>query len=174
MEKDDEQLIPTQAELFFVYQSLESRRSSYDSMLWQTTAIALTAQSFLLTIALGPNSKSSVRLATAMLSFAISLMAMQLMAKHRWGEMLDSVLLEGLENKLGITKVLGVSPHDRLKGRVISGISEETTKRLSPTWIRNRSSYLIWQLGLSLFGATSLGVILVVVLGHANQIFGHA
>ena len=42
----------------FAYEMLAERRNQQDSMLWQAPALALTAQAFLLTIALGGNAVS--------------------------------------------------------------------------------------------------------------------
>lgn len=172
MDNNEGQATPTRTELYFVYQSLESRRATYDSMVWQTTAISLAAQSFLLTLALGRDSRSSVRVIAAVLSFMISLMTMQLMAKHRWGEILDSQLLENLERRLGFFEVFSVLPHDKLGGRIPLNISVENAKRLRSTWVRSKSSYRIWQFGLSLFGMTSLGIVVAVMVGYATSAFG--
>lgn len=172
MTNPDEQNVPSRAELYFVYQSLESRRATYDTMVWQTTAISLAAQSFLLTLALGRDSRSAVRIVAALLSFAISLMTMQLMAKHRWGEILDSQLLENLETELGFQAVFGVLPHNKLDKRIPLTTSPKNRKRLESTWTRRRSSYRIWQFGLMLFGLTSLGIVVLVAFGSAASIFG--
>ncbi len=66
-----------------VWQTVASRRASIDAMRWQTPALGMTAQAFLLTLALAPDSSRLARLLASALSLILALMVMQLMAKHR-------------------------------------------------------------------------------------------
>lgn len=169
----DELSTPTRGELFFAYQALTSRRTGYDSMLWQTPALGLTAQAFLMTLALAPTSKPSVRFIAAFLSLVLSIITMQLMAKYRVFEKLDSLLLERFEAKLGLSAWLEVRPHGLRTQRLHHDDEKEHSDLVDLGWFRKRQSYLVWQFGLALFGVTSLMIMALVVLGLADKAFGH-
>ena len=181
---EDAKLIPTQAELYFVYQTVASRRVAYDSMMWQTPALGLTAQAFLLTLALEATSRSLVRFIAASLSLVLSLITMQLMAKHRLFEVLDSKLLARFEDKLGISDWLEVHPHGPKESRrdesERTGENEKSLPKWiswlrwftrGPKWFWRKSSFLVWQFGLASFGMISIGIMIVVITGHSNSLF---
>ena len=74
-------------------------------MLWQTPALAMTAQAFLLTIAYG-NGSEIARIVTACLGVAVAFMSMQLMSKHRFLKRIDEHKAQDLEDEL---KLLGIA-----------------------------------------------------------------
>lgn len=80
------------------YQLLAVRRQNYDSMLWQTPVISLTAQAFLFTIALS-NGDKPARFIASLLAFITALASAQLLAKHRYFEIYYSKLLESVERE---------------------------------------------------------------------------
>ena len=181
---EDVPLIPTQAELYFVYQTVASRRVAYDSMMWQTPALGLTAQAFLLTLALEATSRSLVRFIAASLSFVLSFITMQLMAKHRSFEVIDSKMLARFENKLGISDWLEVHPHGPKECRkhesdIVTAHGKSLPKALhwfrwfakGPRWFWGKSSFLVWQFGLASFGLISIGIMIVVITGHSDSLF---
>lgn len=45
---------PSREEMLVMYQVVAARRQNFDAMVWQVPALSLTAQAFLLVIALGP------------------------------------------------------------------------------------------------------------------------
>jgi hypothetical protein len=71
-------------ELVLIWQTLAARRVSYDTMMWQTPALGMTAQAFLLTLALGGQTTTTGRMVAAVLAAALAAMTMQLLAKHRY------------------------------------------------------------------------------------------
>ncbi len=73
-----------------LYEVVAARRLQWDALLWQVPALSLTAQAFLLTIVLGPNSSRFARIVSAVLSLAAALMSMQLMASDRRAEVTDA------------------------------------------------------------------------------------
>ena len=77
-----------------VFETMEGKRHSLDQMMWQTPALALVAQSFLLTIGLGHESSWSARLVAVTLGIVTALGSIQLMLKHRFHEELHSWWLE--------------------------------------------------------------------------------
>lgn len=176
--------IPTREELFLVYQTLAPRRTGYDAMLWQTPALALMAQAFLMTLALAYESKPLVRLIAALLGLILSVLTMQLMARYRLFEKLDSLLLDRLEETLGLCSALQLRPHGRIYDRLHVDDSEKFSKRRRARWSREKASkqdspsgcgitsYCVWQVGLASFGVTSLVIMGMVLLGSAQKAFG--
>ena len=82
---------------------------------------------------------------------------MQLMAKHRLHEEIDSRLAEKLEREIGLQAAIGFVPHEppRKRGAVV-GVKSNAFVR--------RSSYRIWSSGLALFAIAAFGVIVTTLL----------
>ncbi len=154
-----------------IYQTLGARRLGYDSMMWQVPALSFTAQAFLLTIALGGGIGVS-RLTSAALALIIALISMQLMAKHRFNEEIDSRLLEAFERRLDIEGIFGCPPHAPPGKRMRTvntgaGIFQGMSPVRRP-WYVAISSYNLWQRGLGLFACTSVAIIVVNVVYLAH------
>ena len=143
--------------LLAVYQSLSARRLGYDTRIWQVPALSFTAQAFLMTIALSKDSHSAACLTAATLSFVVALMSMQLMSKHRFLEVMDSILMEKIEDKIDMETAIGFKPHSRIETR-----SNQT--KVKPNCFVRYSSYRIWQTGLALFALTALGIIGITIV----------
>jgi hypothetical protein len=111
------------------------------------TVVSLTAQAFLLTIALGADTTNPARSVAALLSLLAALASLQLMSKHRHMEVLDSKLLEEHEK---ICKNIGYA--------VVSGRARTINENTS--WLARRSSYKVWLALLSAF-AFAAGMILI-------------
>lgn len=80
-----------------VYQAVVARRMQWDNLLWQVPTLSLTAQAFLFTIALGPDTTRVSRTIAAVLSIVISFLSVTLMARHRQAELSDAHWLEDFE-----------------------------------------------------------------------------
>ncbi len=91
-----------------VYTALAARRTAFDTLMWQIPTIGLTAQAFLLTIALGAGSSRWARMVAGSLALVTALVAIQTMAKHRVNERTDSLILERVEKTFGIRNCSGV------------------------------------------------------------------
>lgn len=131
-----------------LYAIVANRRCNYDSMLWQTPVISLTAQAFLLTIALGSNSSALARCISACLAFITAFSSLHLMIKHRLGEESDSRGLEKFEKEN-----FNCKPIHR--------------QRNHGNYIYNYSAYIIWRLILALFGLTSLAIFIIAIVKPA-------
>jgi hypothetical protein len=92
----------SQTRVEVLLQTGEARRSSLDQMMWQVPALSLTAQSFLLTIALGHDTRWVGRVLAALLGLIAALAAIQLLLKHRYHELLYSHWLDRFEDELGL------------------------------------------------------------------------
>lgn len=147
-----------------VYQALSARRLGYDTMMWQVPALSFTAQAFLLTIALGGGLGVN-RLVSAALALVIALISMQLMAKHRFNEEIDSRLLERFERSTRIDSAFGSPPHAPLNQRMRAVTSKpgqsDGMAKVRRHWYVHMSSYRLWMRGLALFALTSCAIIAV-------------
>jgi hypothetical protein len=151
---------PVPLEILISYQVQASRRLGYDTLMWQTPALSLTAQSFLFAAALSSNVTAAARLIAMSLALIISIISIQLMTKHRHHEKLDSLTLEIMEQQHGLLPL-----HRRSRERS-SGAG------LSENWFVRTSSFRVWILGLSLFGVAALGIIAVTILQMIGILHG--
>lgn len=121
------------------------------------TGLGLTAQAFLLTIALGAGSSRLARLIASALALVVALMSGQLMDKHRAVEEADSILLQRLERALRVESFAGALPHAK---------PAELVTQLGRPWgaWRRASSYRIWRAGLFLFGAAAVAIFMVALI----------
>jgi len=144
-----------------IYQSLAARRLGYDTLMWQVPVLSLTAQAFLFTIALSSGSSPWARIVASTLSFAVAIISIQLMAKHRFHEEIDGKLTEKLERELRLDSTIGFAPHamPRVRAKVVN---------VRSNWFVQRSSYRIWRSGLALFALAALGIIVVTIVSLVN------
>lgn len=159
-----------------VWQTMAARRSGYDLLMWQTPALGMTAQAFLLTLALGHDSTRWARLISALLSMMLSLMVMQLMAKHRRNEMLESLRLRELEDRFGMAKSIGFLPHDGPEKRDVTyhQYVHQRLRRTTPGPIAfwKMGSYALWMYGLWLFTLVAAAIVVLALAGIARTAFG--
>lgn len=83
-----------------------SQFSSYTTLLWQVPALALTGQSFLLTIALMSGSSHGARLAASGLAIGIAVSSSVLMHYHRGQSINYGELASRITEMLGMTELL--------------------------------------------------------------------
>jgi disulfide bond formation protein DsbB len=126
-----------------------SRRIGYDSLIWQTPVLGLTAQAFLFTAALSHDNTRLARLIAAVLAFIASALSIQFMSKHRHHEMIDNLLLQKLEQDNGWLP-LHAKPSERA---AVVGLDRN--------WLVERSSYSVWRYGLLAF---AVGAFLLIVI----------
>jgi hypothetical protein len=127
------------------------RRNQQDAMLWQTPALALTAQAFLLTIALGGNGISVfARALAAGLGLVVAVISMQLMAKHRYLRELDNAWLTVMEQEIGLRPVAA--------GGMDAGVGPQRSLA------RRIRSYVVWEAGLALFALTNVAILLITIV----------
>lgn len=162
------------SELLTVWETLSNRRMNYDSMLWQTPTLGMTAQAFLLTLSLAGDTSSLGRVTAASLSAAISLMVMQLMVKHRRHEMLDARQLKRLEDEIGLPRNL----FPRLPHGKINEKDEETLlvdNEIGELGIGVRAllkyrSFSVWFYGQFLFLSVAVAIVATEVLGGGSTL----
>jgi hypothetical protein len=127
------------------YAAIAARAQSYNALQWQTPALALAAEAFLLQIALGPLSTALARLVASALNFMLSLLCIQLMAKHREMQIDDRITLTNLEKRLGLP-TYHKKPH-------LGDL---------PRWKQLRSTNL-WIVGFLVLALVALGIFCVTL-----------
>jgi hypothetical protein len=145
-----------------LYQAIVARRLQWDNLLWQVPVLSLTAQAFLLTIALGHDSSNWARLLAGGLSFLAALVSMVLMAGHRHAELTDAAWLARYEA-------------DHFRGNVFHGLAYKIARDATPmlrsdeqagprSWFprffagfAQRRTFNYWMGCLMVFGLTGLG-----------------
>lgn len=121
------------------YSVLNSRRDSFNSLLWQTPVLSLTAQAFLFTIILSADSATTGRLVASLLAFVTAVVSVQLLAKHRFMEKRHAELL---------------AQHERTLGRF--EVNSEDSFKSNVRYIQ-QSSYRLWMLALVAFAISAAG-----------------
>lgn len=128
------------------YGALNSRRDSYNSLLWQTPVLSLTAQAFLFTIALSKDVTVTGRKIAASLALIVAIASIQLLTKHRFGEVYHAKLLQRIEKERGLMQI---------NARPVPMIT-----RNPETWLAKLRSYWIWFFLLLGFGICALIIII--------------
>lgn len=106
------------------YGLLNSRRDSFNNLLWQTPVLSLTAQAFLFSIILSASTTTTARLFAAAISIATALASVQLLTKHRIMEAEHARMLHNYEEDFGLFAV--------------------NKKPIFKTWYTRLSSYWVW------------------------------
>ena len=146
---DDSELI--------LYQVVASRQQSYEDNMWQAPGLALTAQAFLMTIALGAETDRLARMAAGLLAAMISLISIQLLLRHRVGAVADAIWLEEFEQSHGWTVV-----HDRSNKRFKRmGIQVHGLARMR--------SHRIWIYGLITFAVVGVASAFSAVFSNGGM-----
>lgn len=151
-------------------ESAESRRNTTDQMMWQVPVLSLTAQSFLLTIALSSGT-SPGRIISSLLAAVAAIAAIQLLLKHRFVELTYSHVLQRLEEDSGLPPLHGAPaslhtwawPGGTHSWNTI-GPRWKIVKR-SRRWLVNRRSPAIWTATLTIFATTDIGIAVAVSFG---------
>jgi ADP-ribose pyrophosphatase YjhB (NUDIX family) len=112
-----------------------SKIGGAQSLMWQTPGLALTAQAFLMTLALAPGSSNLARAFASGLNIMMAALCFQLMQKHRAMELSDRKALENIEGIEGMMLV-----HASLELKV---------------WLKRFPSHKPWQVGFVVFGLVS-------------------
>jgi hypothetical protein len=128
------------------YEVLSTRTTAQNALIWQTPALALTAQAFLLTIALGADTSTLARCMSSALAVVLSVLSWQLMLKHAVIAHRDRDRLEKMESDLGMP--------------VLHGKDAFTDE----TFWKRPSSQKMWRRGLLIFGVVAAAVFVVALV----------
>lgn len=127
-----------------VYENLNRRRDSFNQLLWSAPSISLVAQSFLFSVILNNDTGTVARIISAVLAASISVVSIQLLAKHRFNEREIAIELDKIEqhsNRYRANRILAPK-----------------------TWLEKQSSYWWWTVMLWLFGITAIAIIFIMLI----------
>lgn len=145
-----------------IYAAVAARRAGFDHMVWQVPIISLTAQAFLFTIALGPDTAMLARCLSSGLGFVVAVLSMILMARHRQADIADAAWLEGLEANRRSRRKLRA--HGEPWRRRRNDTDVHPGHPASPLNLAKRApAFLIWEFGLALFGAASVAIFVIAL-----------
>jgi hypothetical protein len=130
-----------------VYQAVAARRVQWDVLLWQVPALSLTAQAFLLTIALGADTSRASRLLAAGLGVAAAFLSLHLFIRQRQAELVDARWLADYEQEHFGATAHGPGWQQERNATVIQGY---------PRILARLPAFPVWQVALILFGVVDL------------------
>lgn len=162
----------------FSYEMLLLQQMEEHSHMWQTPALGLTAQAFLLTISLDTSNTTSSRALAAALGAVVALLSVQLMIKHEFHLRLDRWQLRRLEDRLGIEPIVlrgwGYAEKDGSYTR--PSITGPEGDLLGPqmTRLSKARSSRWWKHGLGGFVVVNVGLFLSLVAAPAWRLAEHA
>lgn len=136
-----------------VYAAIATRRLQWDNMVWQVPVTSLTAQAFLLTIALDDMSSKAARIAASGLAVIAAILAVQLMTRHRQAEITDAHWLWRYEETH--------HSHHVVHGPAWRQRRNQQDPEVWPIfrWLRRLPGFATWAIGLSLFGLVALATL---------------
>jgi len=147
---------PTEAAVLAAYAAIAARRAQWDSLVWQVSTLALTAQAFLFTIALTQGNDAWARMISSVPSLNITVISILLMARQRQAEIHDANWLERVERD--VLNLGSLSAHGLLfrasrdQQRLNAGVIGDMIPLMH--------MFSVWVVGLSLFG---VGDIIVII-----------
>lgn len=145
-----------------IFQTAEEKRHTLDQMMWQVPAISLTAQSFLLTIALGSGVPWLGRITAAGLGLVAAAAAIQLLLKHRYHEKMHSQWLEVFAAARGWPPLHG--PGVEQFAYQYRGGSHPW--RALPRWkLAKHRSPKVWVFALAAFGFLDFAILVAGLIG---------
>jgi hypothetical protein len=153
-----------------LYDMVAQRRLQWDSLLWQVPVLSLTAQAFLLTIALSPDSKQFPRALASALAFVAAVLAMHLMSRDRQAEITDAHWLRDYEETNFGVSFTG-RPWQEARAKVdVLGHTQDAgpPTRVLTTMVRPLANalarfggFVVWMCGFALFAAASAAIFVI-------------
>lgn len=137
-----------------IYAALAARRTQFDILLWQAPVLSLTAQAFLMTVALGSGVPLYSRTIACLLSVVVSFLTVQILTRHRQAEVTDAHWLRDLEK--------GAAAEYQVHGPGWQARRNATSPEVGPfNWFAKLPGYYTWAIGLSLFGVASMATLIL-------------
>lgn len=130
---------------------------SYTTMLWQVPALGLTAQAFLMTIALGSPISDDARIAASALSIIIAWASQRLMHSQRGRAINQAELARRVSSELSLKQFLG--------GDFALEDAEPKRTNAQDVWQVDHRIYAMWKICMLIFGAINTVVIISVLWG---------
>jgi len=183
------QSFPTEEQKLSLLAIFAGQFGSYATMVWQVPALSLTAQSFLLTIALTNGNSDGATYISAGLSIGIAFASFQLMHNQRAHQICHGELAYRLAQELELAAHMGGpievsdSRPEMLPSRIASAYTTarsrlppqpKSPRDLPPSQLRDANSvwrdvdhsiYGTWKLLMGLFGVADVVIIFSTILG---------
>ncbi|HEY5528720.1 MAG TPA: hypothetical protein VIL51_04625 [Thermoleophilia bacterium] len=141
-----------------IYGALAARRTQFDNLLWQAPVLSLTAQAFLMTVALGSGVPLYSRTVACLLSIIVAFLSVHILTRHRQAEITDAHWLRDLEKRAAVEY--------RVHGPGWQKRRNATSPEAGPfNWFARLPGYYTWAIGLSLFGVASLVTLILAWVG---------
>jgi hypothetical protein len=140
------------------YERCFQRWLNMNGQVWQVPALAMTAQAFLFTIMLSPETGQWPRVLSAALAFVVSFMSVHLIRKHRHHQSLDYGRMIELEEELGMTMSFAQSAwrdDPAWAGEIRKKLTGDRELQL---YEQNRSSVDVWVWGFWIFAVAAVFV----------------
>lgn len=170
-----EQPFPTDEQKLSLLTIFASQFGSYATMVWQVPALSLTAQSFLLTIALSQGNSDGAKYISAVLSIGIAFASFQLMHDQRAHQICHGELAYRLAKELRLAAHMSgpIELSDSRPEMLPAGIASAGAA-LAPSQRRDavsvwrdvdHSIYGTWKFLMGLFGVADVVIIISTALG---------
>ncbi|HEV7942457.1 MAG TPA: hypothetical protein VGP17_06610 [Solirubrobacteraceae bacterium] len=170
-----EQPFPTDEQKLSLLAIFAGQFGSYATMVWQVPALSLTAQSFLLTIALTHGNSDGAKYISAVLSIGIAFASFQLMHDQRAHQICHGELASRLAQELRLASHMGGpievsdSRPEMLPARIASadaGLEPSQPRNADSVWKDvDHSIYGTWKFLMGLFGVADVVIIFSTALG---------
>jgi hypothetical protein len=151
---------PTADNLISLLGVYATQFGSYTTLVWQVPALSLTAQSFLLTIALGSDSTKYARLIASGLSVVISWASYALLHDQRGHAINHGELAKRISEKLDLKQITD--------GDFTVDDAKPVTTNAEIVWTAvDHLIYGAWRFAIALFFVADLIIIISVLLGRS-------
>jgi hypothetical protein len=184
-----EQQFPSDEDKLSLLTVFAGQFSSYATMVWQVPALSLTAQSFLLTIALTHGNSDGAKYISAVLSIGIAYASFQLMHDQRAHQICHGDLAHRLAKELRLATLLGgpievsdsrpemvpsqIASADAAVRSMLSlpakerpGLAPSERRNANSVWLDvDHSIYGTWKFLMGLFGVADVVIIVSTALG---------
>lgn len=147
------------------YELLFMRTLNDNSNLWQTPVLAMTAQAFLLTIALNSSADWKAKAVAAAFGMVVAAASAHLIIKHRFFLDIDIDFMEELENELGL--------HPLAKRGWAFTNQVYSRRGKSPSYLQTISSFQLWRTLLIMFVVVDAALLVLALLqSETGEHFG--
>lgn len=144
---------------------------SYTTLLWQVPALSLTAQSFLLTIALGSTTTDFARIIVAALSMVIVISSWSLMHEQRGHVLNYGDIASKISRQLNLANLGTVQVNDGVpKSTDAVGVWTEANNKQRAIG-RAGLMYAVWRIAIGLFFVAD--ALIIISASQGFSWFGH-
>ena len=157
------------------YQVLSNDRVNHNELFWNVPIIFLTAQAFLLLIALGGfECNHWERAIGAFISFVFGFLSIQIFERNRVSELSDAELMQDIEKQLLAQGYIGTEAHQKTTNRkYLNGqnVEKSLERKKVLKFLNSGVSYHLWHYGMKLVIMTSVILFFYNILMYVERNF---